>query len=157
MYTVTKYHDISAGHRVYGHEGKCMHLHGHNYRIHFTCRARDVVNSEGLDTLGRVIDFSAISRLLCQWVESHWDHRTLIWERDPDLIKFQSADLRAIVVVPFNPTAENMARYLVEEVGPSQLDVTNVELWSVQVDETRKCSATYTRPPMMGYSVGPDD
>lgn len=29
----TAYHDISCGHRVYGHESKCAHLHGHNYRI----------------------------------------------------------------------------------------------------------------------------
>ena len=33
--TATRYHDICAGHRVYGHEGKCSHFHGHNYRIYF--------------------------------------------------------------------------------------------------------------------------
>lgn len=34
-----RYHDICMGHRVVGHEGKCRHLHGHNYRIHFYCEA----------------------------------------------------------------------------------------------------------------------
>jgi 6-pyruvoyltetrahydropterin/6-carboxytetrahydropterin synthase len=40
-YKVHRYHDISCGHRVHGHEGKCRHLHGHNYRVHFTCIAED--------------------------------------------------------------------------------------------------------------------
>ena len=46
---VKRYPDISCGHRVYRHESKCAHLHGHNYRIHFTVTGR-------LDSLGRVID-----------------------------------------------------------------------------------------------------
>ena len=39
MITAERYHDISMGHRVVGHENKCRHLHGHNYRIHFVCEA----------------------------------------------------------------------------------------------------------------------
>ena len=37
--TAERYHDISCGHRVVGHESKCAFLHGHNYR--------DVVMVEG--------------------------------------------------------------------------------------------------------------
>jgi 6-pyruvoyltetrahydropterin/6-carboxytetrahydropterin synthase len=62
MITVSRYHDISAGHRVCGHESKCSHLHGHNYRITFECTADE------LDHLGRVIDFSLIKEKLCQWL-----------------------------------------------------------------------------------------
>ena len=63
MITVERYHDISMGHRVVGHESKCRHLHGHNYRIHFVCTAPE------LDGVGRVIDFSEIKERLCQWLE----------------------------------------------------------------------------------------
>ncbi|MDY3090510.1 MAG: 6-carboxytetrahydropterin synthase, partial [Porphyromonas sp.] len=45
---------------------------------------------------------------------------------------------------PFNPTAEQMAKYLVEVVGPEQLQGTGVQLVAVRIDETRKCSATYS-------------
>lgn len=134
---VHRYHDISCGHRVVGHEGKCRFLHGHNYRIHFTCEA------DGLDTVGRVIDFSAIKSKLCMWLEERWDHKFLVWHEDPllkDLLKFTDS----IVIVPFNPTAENMAKYLVDFVGPRQLKRTGVRLVSVTIEETRKCSATYT-------------
>ncbi len=138
MIVVERYHDISMGHRVVGHENKCKHLHGHNYRVYFTC------TSEELDEIGRVIDFGIIKELLCEWLETHWDHRMMLWEKDPllsDLVHLVPDDL---VVVPFNPTAEHMAKYLVEVVGPQQLEGSGVKLLAVRIDETRKCSASYT-------------
>lgn len=130
-----RHHDISAGHRVHGHEGACRHLHGHNYRVRFTCSAPH------LDGVGRVIDFAVIKQRLCAWLEIEWDHRFLVWDRDP--IAHCLASLDATVVrVPFNPTAENMAIYLVEVVGPRALKGTGVELITCTVEETRRCSAT---------------
>lgn len=147
-YKIERYHDICAGHRVHGHESKCQHLHGHNYRITFTCEA------EELDELGRVIDFSEVKARLCMWLEDNWDHKFLAWEQDT-LMKqivdaayngskeaFEGLNL-SIVWVPFNPTAEHMAQYLVEVVGPKQLAGTGIKLVHCKVEETRKCSATY--------------
>ncbi|MDY5857874.1 MAG: 6-carboxytetrahydropterin synthase [Porphyromonas sp.] len=138
MITVERYHDISMGHRVVGHENKCRHLHGHNYRIHFVCTATE------LDPLGRVIDFGVVKQLLCDWLEQHWDHRMMLWEQDPLLPSLEDIVPEDLVLVPFNPTAELMAQYLVEVVGPQQLEGTGVQLVSVRIDETRKCSATYS-------------
>lgn len=145
MIFAERYHDISCGHRVVGHESKCALLHGHNYRIHFTCEAGR------LDNVGRVIDFSAIKSSLCMWLEEHWDHKFLAFE-DDQLIRGlcnqsannpeTSAFWRSIVWVSFNPTAENIAKFLLEEVGPSVFRGTGVRLIKVRVDETRKCSAT---------------
>ena len=151
-HTAERYHDISAGHRVTGHETKCRHLHGHNYRVYFCCEAED------LDTVGRVIDFSVIKEKLCMWLENNWDHKFLYWTKDPvfellisgarhyncgpwdeEVALFEEA----LVEVPFNPTAENMARYLVEVIGPQQLDGTGVKLVSVKIEETAKCSASF--------------
>lgn len=139
MYQVHRYHDICAGHRVVGHEGKCQHLHGHNYRIHFTCQT-----TGKLDDLGRVIDFNVVKEKLCMWVEENWDHKMLIWENDPLIHKLYQVD-SSIVPVAFNPTAENMAAYLVKTVGPRQLEATSIILSEVTIEETRKCSATYRR------------
>lgn len=137
MIVVERYHDISMGHRVVGHEHKCRHLHGHNYRIHFTCTAPE------LDSLGRIIDFGLIKTALCAWLEEQWDHKMMLWEQDPLLPDLQRLTPEDIVVVPFNPTAEQMAIYLVHEVGPRQLEGTGVQLISVRIEETRKCSASY--------------
>lgn len=148
--TASRYHDISCGHRVYGHENKCANLHGHNYRVHFGCEAAK------LDGVGRVIDFSVMKAKLCMWLEENWDHRFLAWEHDTlmQLLAAHEGDLdddssefdhfvkNSMVWVPFNPTAENMAQYLLTVVGPAQLQGTSVRLVAVRIDETRKCSAS---------------
>ena len=136
--TAQRYHDISCGHRVVGHEAKCRFLHGHNYRIHFECSAKS------LDNLGRVIDFGVIKTTLCQWLENEWDHKFLVWEQDSEMnfVFGPSQMLRdSLVWVPFNPTAENMALHLLHIVGPRLLINTGVVLVGVKVEETRKCSA----------------
>lgn len=143
----SRYHDFSAGHRVVGHESKCKYIHGHNYRVHFFC----VAEGGNLDTLGRVIDFSVIKTRLCQWLEDCWDHRLLLWEADPLRKLFEHAGaalpaetmleaVNSLFIVPFNPTAENMALFLLHLVGPAQLDGTGVKLKRVIVEETRKCA-----------------
>ena len=136
MITAERYHDISMGHRVVGHENKCRHLHGHNYRIHFVCEA------DQLDALGRVIDFGLINDRLCQWLEEHWDHRLMIWQEDPLLPELQRIASEDLCIVPFNPTAEHIAHHLVHVIGPQQLEGTGIRLVRCRVDETRKCSAT---------------
>lgn len=55
----------------------------------------------------------------------------------------------SFAVLPFNPTAENMAGYLLDIIGPRQLQGTGVELISVTIDETRKCSATVSTQPYL--------
>jgi len=135
----SRHHDISTGHRVHGHEGKCRHLHGHNYRILFLCEETQ------LDEVGRVVDFSVIKSELCMWIEDHWDHRFLVWQDDPLASSLVELD-PAVVVVPFNPTAENMAAHLVDVIGPQQLQGRGVVLRRVQIEETAKCSVTYELP-----------
>ena len=137
MITVERYHDISMGHRVVGHESKCRHLHGHNYRIHFVCSASE------LDPLGRVIDFSEIRDRLCMWLEEHWDHRMMIWSEDPLLPELQRLVPGDLCIVPFNPTAEQIAIHLVSVVGPEQPKGSGITLLECRVEETRKCSASY--------------
>lgn len=146
MITVTRYHDISCGHRVAGHENKCSNLHGHNYRIYFTV---EPFPAQELDKLGRVIDFSVIKSKLCNWLEKEWDHRLLLW-KDDDILPFKnyssstgSEKTFGVIRVPFNPTAENMAKHLVLQVAPILLEGTGTRLRKVTIEETRKCSATY--------------
>lgn len=147
-----RYHDISVGHRVVGHEGKCQHLHGHNYRIHFE------IEGQALDAIGRVLDFSVIKEKLCMWLEEHWDHKFLAWDNDPvfEMVlgavdRYDEAGFwrgehlilqESVVLTSFNPTAENMAEFLLKEIGPVQLSGTGCTLTSVTIEETRKCSVT---------------
>jgi len=152
--TAKRYHDFCAGHRVVGHEGKCRHLHGHNYRVHFEIMADHVQ-----DDLGRVLDFSVIKSKLCEWLEENWDHKFIYWTADT-LISNLVIDCKAydtpisreadenmlegsFVEVDFNPTAENLAKHLVEVVAPKQLEGLGCTLIKCEIEETRKCSATF--------------
>ncbi len=106
-----------------------------------------------LDQQGRVVDFGVIKVLLCEWLEHTWDHKMLLWEEDEAMHALETSGYgdilhSSIEWVPFNPTAENMAEYLVEVVGPQQLKQTSVQLIRVVIEETRKCSASYT---LQGY------
>jgi 6-pyruvoyltetrahydropterin/6-carboxytetrahydropterin synthase len=136
MHTITRTHEIHCGHRVVGHEGKCKQLHGHAYVFHLTATA------DGLDRVGRVIDFSVVKSTLCQWLEENWDHRCLINDKDPWLSPLLEID-PTIVPVPFNPTAENIAQHVVDVIAPRLFQGKGVRLISCRVDETSKCSATY--------------
>jgi len=132
---------FAAGHRVLNHESRCKYPHGHNYVVYFHARAK--AGQDHLDSIGRVIDFGVLKQRLGEWIDVHWDHGFLFWERDAEIRRRALASERWIAV-PFNPTAENIARYLLEEVAPRQLIGTGVEIWKVRVEETENCSATAT-------------
>lgn len=115
VYEIGLTHTIDAAHRVVGHEhgkGKCARLHGHTYGFDVSVAASE------LEPIGFVVDFAQIKTLL-----NDWDHRTLLWERDPIAEALEAADFgSSIVRLPFNPTAENLSRDVAEralELAPS--------------------------------------
>lgn len=130
-----RYHDFSYGHTVHEHESKCHNLHGHNGRVYFT------ITAPSLDRLGRVMDFSVIKTKLCNWLEENWDHKFLVYENDERAQQLKDTNTTGVVILPFNPTAENMAEHLLNVVGPEQLAGTGCTLTEVEFYETRKCSA----------------
>lgn len=138
-----RYHDICCGHRVHGQGGKCEHLHGHNYRFTFSIES---YSEDGVDSVGRVLDFSVIKSILCEWLEEHWDHKMLLWAKDPMYAYVKDID-PTTVRVPFNPTAENLAKHMVEVIAPALFKHHKIDciLSKCKIGETEKCSATYIK------------
>jgi len=139
MMTVSRRIVFCAGHRIWGHEGRCAHLHGHNYTAIFHAAA------EELDPLGRVIDFSILKDRLGGWIDKHWDHGFICHRGDEQTIAvLRSIPGQKMFLLDDNPTAENLAQYLLRVVGPEQLAGTGVRLVKVELWETENCRAEVT-------------
>lgn len=135
MITCTRRIQFCAGHRVYGHEGKCRHLHGHNYVALVTAQAT-------LDNIGRVIDFSVLKNRVGGWIDREWDHGFILWASDCEaLVAVRSCSPFKVFELPSNPTAENMADYLLQTVCPNVLSDTGVRVIGVRLWETENCYA----------------
>lgn len=147
--TCTRRLQFCAGHRVMGHENKCGHLHGHNYVVHLTAMtAPPAFGGCGrLDSVGRVIDFSVLKYSIEPWIQTHWDHGFILNRYDTAAISlltdFPASDgsPQKVHTLPYNPTAENIARHLLLVIGPALLEGKGVVLQSVVVEETENCRA----------------
>lgn len=88
MYTVKKRIEISGSHCLnLDYDSKCKNLHGHNWIITVTLK------SETLDKNGMILDFTKIKEIVNQLDHNHLNN-----------------------IVPFNPTAENIAKWLCEQI-----------------------------------------
>jgi len=89
MYYIQKRLEISASHKLkLDYESKCQNFHGHNWIIIIYCK------SEILNKNGMVIDFTEIKKRI---------HNKLDHENLNDILYF-------------NPTAENIAKWIVEQI-----------------------------------------
>lgn len=134
--TCTRRMEFDAAHRVMQHESKCRHLHGHRYVVEAT------FESETLDRLGRVIDFGIIQERLGGWINEHWDHATILYDADQDLGKAIAQQTgQKIFYLEANPTAENMASYLLDHVCPPLFKDQGVRCLRIRLWETPNCYA----------------
>ncbi len=134
LITCTRRIEFDAAHRVMQHESKCKQLHGHRYALEASFAARR------LDKLGRVVDFSVIKKLLGGWINEHWDHTTILFDKDKALGKaIAGVTKQKIFYLPANPTAENMAEYVLKHVCPELFGKMPIECVRVRLYETPNC------------------
>jgi 6-pyruvoyltetrahydropterin/6-carboxytetrahydropterin synthase len=108
---------FSAAHKIDGYDGDCANLHGHNWHV------EALVQGDVLDDIGILVDFKIIKRGLKQ-VLKPLDHAYL---ND---------------VLSFSTTAENLSKYIYDELSALLDDEANLK--SVSIYETPRSKVTYT-------------
>ena len=121
MFEVTIEETFAAGHALRNYRGKCENVHGHNYRCQVTVVGTD------LDSVGLLVDFVELKKVVHS-VLDRMDHQ---W-----LNEFPPFDV-------LNPSAENMAKYIYDEVSEGLKTRGGVKVGSIRLWETDTASAVY--------------
>jgi len=133
------------GHRVLNHRSVCKGLHGHRYKAEI-CVEGDLVEKKDASEEGMVIDFADIKKTAQKFIQEELDHAFMVWEKDIELLEFfKNSKGHKPVIVPFTPTAENVAAYIFYELKDKFTDVfqTGLRLQSVKLWETPSSYALY--------------
>lgn len=134
MISCTRKIEFDAAHRVMEHQSHCKMLHGHRYVIEATFSAKE------LDNLGMVIDFGIIKEILGNWIANNWDHNTILNIADKKLgEEIAQITKQKIYYLNGNPTAENMAKYLFEEICPKLFSKYQITCMKIKLFETPNC------------------
>ena len=122
MYELKIEESFAAAHRLRGYKGQCEDLHGHNWKIEV------VVRADRLDDIGLALDFHEL-KSVTKKVLGPLDHSFL-----NDLPPFLEQ----------NPSSENIARYVLEEVA-SQVEREGLRVHRVTAWESDRACASYVR------------
>ena len=110
MYKIQKRLEISGAHSLtLDYESKCSNVHGHNWIINIYMQAKE------LDNNGMILDFTVIKKRILDKL----DHKNLN------------------EIFDFNPTAENIAKWICDELGE--------KCYKVTVQESEGNTAEYER------------
>jgi 6-pyruvoyl tetrahydropterin synthase/QueD family protein len=74
MYRVVKSVDVSFAHHIRGHQGACINIHGHTWKLEV------VVGAETLTPEGFVVDFSDLKKKVLEPAHALLDHALAIGE-----------------------------------------------------------------------------
>ncbi len=140
MPSVTKGFEISYGHRLPLHPGKCARYHGHNGNIEVKVTAP--IDKE----TGMVMDFGDLSHVVKSYLDI-WDHRMILQWDDPmvQYLRYQASDSDSVVSIQEPPTAENLARLLQETITPEISAMCDLQEIQVTWWETEDSYATVSK------------
>jgi 6-pyruvoyltetrahydropterin/6-carboxytetrahydropterin synthase len=171
---VTRRIEIDAGHRIMLHGSKCRHLHGHRYAIEATARAaRGRLHDSG-EQAGMLLDFGFLKQEMEAAIDAACDHGFISALADIDVLRMfapvaqpfddwlagvrvaverdgylSTTDCRLgskLYVVPFHPTAEELARHWFHRLKKAVHHRSDgyAELDRLRVWETPNCWAEYS-------------
>ena len=126
MYKIKSEIQFDMAHFLEGYDGKCANIHGHRYRVKAVFAADDVMQSG--TCRGMVEDFTVIKRHLKE-IGKFFDHKLVIEDTEEGRHMSDLLPNHDIVLVPYRPTAELMARDIYTRLKDKGLKISSVEVF----------------------------
>ncbi len=139
---ITKAFDWEMAHALDHHDGKCHNIHGHTYSLEVTFFG-EPIDEVGSPKDGMVIDFADLKRIVKTHIVNVFDHALVLRDNSRFLGKLTTADNERLVIVPYQPTCENMLIQMVDIIREHMSDFPAVTLHSAMLRETKTSYATW--------------
>ena len=152
-FEIAKTVEFDAGHRVPNHNSKCRNPHGHRYSVEVSLEGY-LVDTSGASDEGMVADFGDLKRIMMDKIHDPLDHGFIVHVDDSDLLtrfgyyrdrgarvvawhRHHDAPDWKVIIFPYIPTAENLAKWCFEQLrtpindafGRYDLRIKNVSVW----------------------------
>lgn len=135
-----------AAHRLLNYPGKCKNLHGHNYEYKLTFSF-----TETNQDLGFAVDFGELKKIIKGYIDSNFDHKSIINPMDRKLIEFCQQEKNEHYIMRINnqnfcnSTAENISKELALGIAlETESKLKGVKFESIELWETKDCSIVCT-------------
>lgn len=140
MYKISKEFTFAMAHRLSCHKDLCKNLHGHNYRVEVGIKSK-FLNDEGM-----VMDFAQLKSIVMEFLDT-MDHALMVNGTDLEMILKMKEDLPElkVLIVPYEPTAENMAKEIYMYVAKKIECLFRIKVDYVTIYETDTSKATYMK------------
>ena len=132
---ITKHFDFETAHALYGYDGKCKNIHGHSYHLYVTVLGHPIEDPSHTKN-GMVMDFGDLKSIVKEEIVTKFDHAVVLNNNSPhrELAKSIEDHSHKIVLVPYQPTSENMLIDFSNRIAPRLPE--NVYLHSLKLYET---------------------
>ena len=132
---ITKDFRFETGHALYGYDGKCKNIHGHNFKLSVTVTGSPITDKSH-PKYGMVIDFSDLKKIINTQIIDAYDNATVFNKNTPHIEEadFLSNRGHKILEVDFQPTSEMMVINFAKIITPKLPD--NIKLHSLKLQET---------------------
>ncbi len=131
MYTIKKIFKFEMAHWLTNsYSQECQRVHGHSYKLEVH------ISREKLNDQGMVIDFKRLKEVV-QPLVNKFDHMCIgQMPKEGASVPFDTLKKMGVVLVDYNPTAENMVKYFYDQIKKSLFSFgiqgLKVSLWETE-------------------------
>jgi len=132
---ITKKFRFEAAHALYGYDGKCKNIHGHNYNLFVTVIGVPVKESTNVK-YGMVMDFGDLKKIVNSEIIEKFDHSVILNKNSPhkELANNLIMDGHKVVMADYQPTIEEMVVDFASKISSKLPD--DIGLHSLKLEET---------------------